>query len=964
MAEWVVGQRCASKGEPALGLGMVKELSSRNIKVIFPATATERLYSLQKAPLRRVLFEPGEIVRNNEGHAFVVSDVKEQNGLVFYLGDTELLPETELNHSIVFSKPHQKMLAGQVDHPEEFELRNMAWDLKNKSLSSIARGFIGARIELLPHQLYIAQEVAKRHNPRVLLSDEVGLGKTIEAGLIFHQLLTTGEAKRVLCLVPGQLTTQWLTEFYRKFNVLFSIMTSTQAGELVKSMPGANPYMSNQCVLQDIDALTEDLELREWIVAADWDLVIVDEAHHLFWSEQEYSAQYELVEDLSQVCGGMLLLTATPRSLGLASHFGRLRLLDPERFDSLAKFNQESELYGVMAGITNRVLAGDCKGVKAEVAQLFPEDHALIEDAPDSDDPPMEVRREFCRSLIDRHGTGRMVFRNHRKVLPGNPSREVIPVKLPTNDAYAAYVQACHEVVRTRLGVPQRMLAGAPAIQAGELSGKAQDNKKMLQKAWREDPRMKWLLPFLRENGKDKFLLICSKRQVVLAMQEFLGLAKDIEVATFHEDMTLLERDRQAAYFTKANGAQVLICSEIGSEGRNFQFAHKLILFDLPLNPALLEQRIGRLDRIGQHNDIEIYVPFAENSPLQYLYEWYHLGLDAFESHLLEGDYIYEHVREDIFTIFDAVNGGEALGEFIQESRIFAEKLKKTIEQGRDRLLELNSFDADKAAEIVEAIEEVEADHELKRFMDGVFELYGVSVEDQDRLNSQIIHPSPQMTIEHFPGLPDEGLEITYDRMRAVEREDLTFLSYDHPMVTGSIDLLLGMEKGATGWTIWKDAPEPGVLLQALFIFECQGGDELRLGRYLPPVPIRIAVDQNRNLRPDLLEELDMIRLEHGPVNKLHKQRHALTSIVENLISVAEEEAEAISEELLAKAEKAAMNELKQEYDRLRALIDINPSVRPEELEHIEDRLNMIIEHLEESKIRLDAVRLIMMVPA
>lgn len=431
MAEWVVGQRCASIGEPALGLGIIKEFNGRSVQVFFPATGTDRTYSTERAPLRRVRFEPGETVRDNHGNGFIVEEVKEQNQILFYLSQESVLPETDLNHSIVFTRTHLKLLAGQVDKPQEFNLRLMAWDLKNKSLSSNCRGFIGARIELIPHQLYIAREVARRHHPRVLLSDEVGLGKTIEAGLIFHHLWITGEVKRVLCLVPGQLITQWLTEFYRKFNVLFSIMTPTQAEELTKIHPNMNPYLSHQCILQDLEKAVEDHQLREWIVDGNWDLVIVDEAHHLFWSEKEDSPKYELVEDLSKVCGGMLLLTATPRQLGLASHFGRLRLLDPERFDSFEKFNRESDLYGALAAITERVMEGNCLGVRDEIAQYYPEDKQLIAEVPTVKNPPMAQRRAFCRHLIDRHGTGRMVFRNHRKVLTGYPKRLVLPVKLP-----------------------------------------------------------------------------------------------------------------------------------------------------------------------------------------------------------------------------------------------------------------------------------------------------------------------------------------------------------------------------------------------------------------------------------------------------------------------------------------------------------------------------------------------------
>ena len=487
--------------------------------------------------------------------------------------------------------------------------------------------------------------------------------------------------------------------------------------------------------------------------------------------------------------------------------------------------------------------------------------------------------------------------------------------------------------------------------------------RQLLKTAWLKDPRLTWLLSALRELPHEKFLLICSQKAVILEIQEWLSLAKDIDVAVFHEDMNVVERDRQAAYFSQREGAQVLLCSEIGSEGRNFQFANRLILFDLPLNPALLEQRIGRLDRIGQQRDVEIYIPYVEKSPQDFLFKWYHHGLDAFENHLIDGDYIYEHLKEQIFFVFDAVDNPEIMEPFIAESRRFAEELKATIEQGRDRLLEIHSFNRSKADILIEAIESLEDGIELKDFMDRIFDVFNISVEDQDHLRTQIVKPTPQMTLEHFPELPEEGSEITYDREVAVTREELTFLSFDHPMVVGAIDLYLAADRGSTSFALWKNAPEPGILLQTLFVLEGQGADVLRFGRYIPPTPILLAVDQNRRLRPDLLETLETITLDYGPLGKLRQQRQAFTDIVSGLLEIAHKEADSQAQDLLDKAENFAMTSHKEEYGRLKALMAINPGIREEELHFIEARLGSILDHLEQSRIRLDGVRLIMMVP-
>ncbi len=146
------------------------------------------------------------------------------------------------------------------------------------------------------------------------------------------------------------------------------------------------------------------------------------------------------------------------------------------------------------------------------------------------------------------------------------------------------------------------------------------------------DPRVDWLLNTMKDLQPAKVLLICKSKEKVLALEEVLSMRANLKVGVFHEDLTIVQRDRNAAWFSELDGAQILLCSEIGSEGRNFQFAHHLILFDLPLHPELLEQRIGRLDRIGQTENIHIHIPYLANSPQHVLVRWFHEGLNALKT--------------------------------------------------------------------------------------------------------------------------------------------------------------------------------------------------------------------------------------------------------------------------------------------------------------------------------------------
>ena len=162
--------------------------------------------------------------------------------------------------------------------------------------------------------------------PRFVLADEVGLGKTIEACLIVQRLLITGRARRVLILVPEPLTHQWFVELLRRFNLWFSIYDEARCADCEASDPGKNPFHAAQLALSSVTFLSHLEHRREQALAAGWDLVVIDEAHHLDWTPQQASPGYALVERLAATSPGLLLLTATPTQLGLRGG-QRLQLL-------------------------------------------------------------------------------------------------------------------------------------------------------------------------------------------------------------------------------------------------------------------------------------------------------------------------------------------------------------------------------------------------------------------------------------------------------------------------------------------------------------------------------------------------------------------------------------------------------------------------------------------------------------
>jgi ATP-dependent helicase HepA len=904
------GQRWVSDTEPELGLGMILKSEFGRVEVFFPAASEQRQYALKSAPLRRVRFAEGDRIKSHDGAEMMVVAVEDRAGLLVYRGESRELPEAELSDTISFSKPEDRLLAGQVDDLRTFDLRAEALRRRSVARQSAARGFAGGRVDLLPHQMFIAGEVASRLVPRVLLADEVGLGKTIEAGLILHRLHLTGRADRVLVLVPEPLIHQWFVEMLRRFNLLFSLFDEERCVAIERLDADGNPFLDSQLIICAVSFLAGNAARAQQAIDAGWDLMVVDEAHHLAWTPQHASPQYALVEALARKAPGLLLLTATPQQLGPEAHFARLRLLDPDRYTDLAAFQEEAEHYEEVAKAIDRVIAG--KALASRDRELFAKKSARIRRHSDELAAGDErARSRLVSELLDEFGTGRVMFRNTRAALSGFPERKALLIPLD---------------------------GGADADETGV--------------------KVKWLTGFLKELATGKILLICRSRE--LAEEISARLQREINVAAglFHEDLTLLQRDRNAAFFASDEGARILICSEIGSEGRNFQFAHHLVLFDLPLNPELLEQRIGRLDRIGQTATIKIHVPYLRGTESEVLARWYHEGLGAFEKNLPgAGEIVHAIARE--FAAATAKFSTTKLEKLIAVSREHAGKVARKLDRGHHRLLELNSSKPEAAAELVRQIRVLDADVPFEEFFLRMLDHFGVHVEELAS-RTYLMKPGHLIT-DAFPALPEDGLSATFDRTRALSREDLGFLTADHPLVRSASDLLLGSEAGNAAFGVWKAGGE-SMLLEVHAIVECVAPAALHADRFLPASPIRVVVDhagadhtEDEALASAQLEKGDIFRLlDRGVVKK-----KLLPAMLQKAQALAAEKMARIAESAAA----AMTTQLQNEIERLEDLREINDHVRPEEIAAVRAQQSALLAAIQGAHLRLDAVRLIFRCP-
>lgn len=986
--DFVPGQRWISNSESELGLGLIESLDHRTITINFPASGAVRTYAIEQAPLSRVSFAAGDTIKNHDNESFKITALNEHEGIIHYEvtddnGNAAQLCETQLSAAIKLNRPQDRLFTSQFDPEKTYILRHDTLNKKHALASSSVNGLYGVRMSLIPHQLYIAHEVAQRPSPRVLLADEVGLGKTIEAGLILHHQLISGRAQRILIVVPDALLHQWLVEMLRRFNLKFSLFNEERCISLDEENglnpeeeadaldQRTNPFHSEQLVLCSLDFLMQNPHRHQQVIDGEWDTLIIDEAHHLKWEENNVSPEYQLMDTLAQNTPSVLLLTATPEQLGPSSHFARLRLLDPHRFHSLEIFLAEESHYSKLAETAELLI--DNKPLQQHdidvLDEFIPHERKNLLTQLSSGKHLAETKQKIVNLLIDQHGTGRVLFRNTRHAIKGFPERKVNAYALTACETYSSLFAKIFNSEEKKeqfsLNFNRRYaeLMLTPEVTYQSLKDLG---IKSLQNAphWTNfDPRFPWILNLLKELKNKKVLVICAHAETALELEDLLKNKHAIRASVFHENLSIIERDRAAAYFAdEEDGAQVLICSEIGSEGRNFQFSHNLVLFDLPLNPDLLEQRIGRLDRIGQKEIIQIHIPYVKESAQEILFHWYKEGLNAF-AHTCPagqgmiaqlGSELYQQLEQPDYNVDNVIS-------LLDKAKPIYTELNAELQKGRDRLLEMNSFRKPVAEKIVNAIHDIEDNNELEDYILRVCDSYGVEHVDHSN-HSYVLHPGNHMLSPHFPELPDDGVTITFDRETALIHEDRLCMSWEHPMVRGVMDMVFEGEHGNVAFSIIKNKKfKTGtVLLEMLFVVQCIAPAHLQIDRFMPAQLIRLLMDK------DNIDHSDDISFEQCKSLVPSVDQHTCQQIVsghrDNLRKIIGHAETQLSQNipiLVDLAEKQIEQQLGEQISRLRSLQKTNPNVRDDEIKQLSDEKEQLHEYIQHPQLRLDALRLI-----
>ena len=848
--------------------------------------------------------------------------------------------------------PAEQLASGRWGAPEDFQLRSEVVRLDLLRRADALGALFASRVYVKPHQVSVAHQVLSAPQPRFVLADEVGLGKTIEAGLVLSGLLHAGLVKRCLVVAPSHLTVQWLAELFHKFNLLFTLMDpdrardDREAADAEADDAEGSPWSRHPLVITSLEFLSRSKPEAQAAAGAGWDLVVIDEAHHL-----RGARAYEVAQALAKRTWGLLLLTATPLQLDPAEYHALLRLVDPAPAATEAELRARLQRQGALSEQVRALLAGD-KQAGDRIARLFPDDEEL-----------RKLRgTELIAHLSESYGLSARLLRN-RRALVGGFTRRVftrIEVKLTAEE------QALEREVRTALSQAKlpsgavlegllRRLGSSPASLAAGLN--AAGEKKLAQRAQalERDSKLEAFEKLLSDLGGEKALVFAETRETVEYLRAALA-RKRVEALAYVGDLTPAERDKLVARFRDPDGPRVLICTELGGEGRNFQHCHVLVNYDLSWSPAAIEQRIGRIDRIGQSREVRIYAFRPEGTLAARVLEVLDAGVGVFTEPVGGLDPVLESVEAQLLELASGGAGDDG-ARWERMSRELGEKVaaaRAEVARAYDPLLDRRSCDlpavralAERGAQRLGArIQEKEDPEHSLQAVATLLEsrLEKVTLETARRVGLAVdvevdvlpgevsFHVGPELKVDALAGFDlsqDRVVLGSFRREVAVKHEEHDSFATGHPLVEALFGWVRDGELGRATVARARVRGVQGAALDARYLVALPEPADLaqgarvpsrRAARHLDEALLRVAVrlDGRGGARAEdaLGAQIESAKLEPVPAPE-GGPPPAFVQAVELGLRVAEEEARLRLASLVSQAKKKVASEKESALRRL-----------------------------------------------
>jgi ATP-dependent helicase HepA len=622
--------------------------------------------------------------------------------------------------------------------------------------------FLGGRIRLFPHQLYVAERATATDPVRWLLADEVGLGKTIEACLILNHLVHTGSStrsgrgvERCLVVVPEALTVQWLGELWRKYHHVFTLLDGPRLADVARDF-GAdfNPFDVHRRVVIALETLTERPELTAQAVSAGIDLLVVDEAQRIRRPRgHPGDPRYRAIAPIAALGRHVLLLSATPLEDDAHGFFRLLQLLRPDEFPDEVSCEERLSTRRPLPPCTSSTRRSDIGGLPARLG--------IRVDLPDGAGSQLRAAVE---------GELRGPF--------GSANTESNPVTR-----------------RQTVDRIRRALASGAAL-AAVLGPQDRDLRQQAEAMDKTDPRLVWLLanaPRWRA-AKEKTLIFVAHRETLEMLRTALSHRAQLASGVFHEDLSAARRDTEVARFRDPDGPSLMVSTEAGGEGRNFEFCRRLILFDLPWKPTVVEQRIGRLDRIGRNMPVEIIYfrpPGGVGADVVRVFE----TLGMFREPLAGLEPQLAHIESALDEI--ALDAHASLTDARLE-RLVAEAgaARTRIREAAYQQLHRDPYRSDMAAGILARVPN-DLDELTERIVTTACARLGFRVEHLRGRRIFAIEFGNEAIVDSLPGVPGGSAYVgTFDREEGVEDESIDFFASGHPLVEGVLAYFEDLEDG------------------------------------------------------------------------------------------------------------------------------------------------------------------------
>jgi SNF2 family DNA or RNA helicase len=871
------------------GLGVVERIAAGRIQVRWdsPTENTPIVFAVTNPPLTHVALPPKVRRRSTDQPAILIGPAgqdppKWKVTVLTSSGFTDrVVPESDLRPDQALD-PAARMTNGEIGSPRQFCLQLMTRFYRLEHLQNDLVSLGDARVDVKPHQVSVVHRVVTSYPHRFLLCDDVGLGKTIEAGMILKELRARKQARRTLIIVPPNLLRQWQFELKTKFNETFSILDATTVRYLRNQGHDSNPFTQFDSVLVSAGWAAR----KPWVdlvAEVDWDMVIVDEAHHArrrrTGNRSESTQLYDLVRRLASPAHfahrPLLFLTATPMQLDTHELYSLVDLIDPALFPTEDHFEQNrAEAPGL-----NRLVellrqygypppGHDADEVAAQVATWLGIDIELARKRLRAG--PAEVRA-ICAELASRHLLSEILIRNRKAVVGGFMPRHAARWEVDLRDDERRALAAVQQYVTEGFNLAERisdnaigfvmvvfqklMASSIRALResldkrrqrlfqqmikigasASDLESRIEDESTASEVVGaagsgyaaeiddltrliallddiRVDSKAEALLANLstifEHDGSSKVLIFTEFRETQRYLADRLAEA-GWNVHIFHGQQSALEKDRSVERFREDAGPQILISTEAGGEGRNFQFCHLLVNYDLPWNPMRVEQRIGRVDRIGQDHVVQIFNMWVKGTIEERVLDVLERRINVFEETVGGLDPILGGTEKDLRNILrmsdaDRERAMRQLEDQLEEEVRAARAAERQL---RDLIMDTKSF----SREIAERIAGRESP---------------VTAEDQERFITALLgdvraHVGPSVHGErlltfHDPFTSDYPEFFRDGRkrravFRAEERKDteqVEYFAFGHPIIEAIVERVLSPDYPGTNGTIRVDADD------------------------------------------------------------------------------------------------------------------------------------------------------------